>query len=136
MFLTEKRDGKIKARTCANGGIQRNWMNKEETASPTTALESVLLTGVIDAKEKRDVATLDIPNAFIQTDVPQEEGKERIILKMRGTLVDVSVKMDPGTCAPCVSYERGEKTLYCNVLKAIYGMLVSALLYYNNGKTI
>ena len=68
-FLTEKRDGRIKARTIANGSVQRKWMDKEDTASPTTALESVLLTSVIDAKEGRDVATVDIPNAFIQTEI-------------------------------------------------------------------
>ena len=65
-------------------------MEKEETASPTTALESVLLTAVIDAKEGRDVATVDIKNAFIQTKIPQEEGKERIILKIRGKLVNTN----------------------------------------------
>ena len=42
IFLTQKRDGQIKARTCANGSIQRDYMTKEDSASPTTALESVL----------------------------------------------------------------------------------------------
>ena len=28
IFLTEKRDGKIKARACANGSVQRKWMDK------------------------------------------------------------------------------------------------------------
>lgn len=39
----------------------------EEDASPTAALDSVLLTATIDAKERRDVAAIDIPNAFVQT---------------------------------------------------------------------
>ena len=34
IFLTEKRDGRIKARACANGSKQKQWMNKEEVASP------------------------------------------------------------------------------------------------------
>jgi hypothetical protein len=36
-----------------------------EASSPTVATESIVLTGIIDAKEKRDVITLDIPNAFV-----------------------------------------------------------------------
>ena len=95
IFLTEKRDGRIKARTCANGSVQRQWMDKEDSASPTTALESVLITATIDAEEERDVATVDIPNAFIQTPIPQEEGKERIILKIRGPLVDILIEIAP-----------------------------------------
>jgi hypothetical protein len=42
-------------------------MSKEEASSRTVAIESIVLTGIIDAKEKRDVMTLDIPNAFVQT---------------------------------------------------------------------
>ena len=134
IFLTEKRDGRIKARTVANGSVQRKWMDKEDTASPTTALESVLLTSVIDAKEGRDIATVDIPNAFIQTEIPQEDGKERIILKIRGPLVDMLVDIDPGTYKPFVCYEGKHKILYCNVLRATYGMLISALMFYNKWK--
>ena len=118
----------------ANGSAQRKWMDKDDTASPTTALESVLLTSVIDAKEGRDVATVDIPNAFMQTETPQEDGKERIILKIRGQLVDMLVNIDPGTYAPFVTYERGEKILYCNALRAIYGMLISAIMFYKKWK--
>jgi len=130
IFLTEKRDGRIKARTVANGSVQRKWMEREDTASPTTALESVLLSATIDAKEGRDVATVDIPNAFIQTEIPQEKGKERIVLKIRGQLVDILEQIDPGTYKPFVQYENGAKILYCKVLHAIYGMLTSALLFY------
>ena len=135
IFLTEKRDGRLKARTVANGSVQRKWMEREDTASPTTALESVLLSATIDAKEGRDVATVDIPNAFIQTEVPQEKGKERIILKIRGRLVDILEQIDPATYKPFVQYENGAKILYCNVLRAIYGMLTSALLFYKKWRS-
>ena len=67
---------------------------------------------------------------FIQTEIPQEEGKDCIILKIRGKLVDILVQIDPATYEPFVTYERGEKILYCNVMRAIYGMLTSALLFY------
>jgi hypothetical protein len=67
MFLTEKRDGTIKARNVTDGRKQRTWMSKEEAASPTVMLESLLLTAIIDAKENRDVCVVDIPHAFVQT---------------------------------------------------------------------
>jgi len=45
--------------------------------SPTAALESIMLTAVIDAKEGHDVMCMDVPNAFIQTAMPKlEEGEE------------------------------------------------------------
>ena len=67
LFLTEKRDGKLKSRMCADGSKQRTYegYDKNDTASPTAATESVLITGVIDAKEKRKVATIDLPGAFL-----------------------------------------------------------------------
>jgi len=66
-FITEKRDGKIKGRTVADGSKQRLWINKEELSSPTVAVESVVLSAIIDAKEQREVTVVDIPNAFIHT---------------------------------------------------------------------
>lgn len=131
IFLVEKRDGRIKARTCSNGSIQRNWMSKEEASSPTAHLESVLLTAVIDAEEDREVRTIDIPNFFIQTKINKKPGEDKIVMKIRGMLVDMLVQMDPGLYGPKVVMENGKKVLYTEVLQAIYGMLQSALLSYN-----
>jgi hypothetical protein len=72
IFLTEKRDETVKARVCANGSTQRAYIayiSREEASSPTAASEAIIITGVIDAKQKRDVMTLDIPNAFVQTEI-------------------------------------------------------------------
>ena len=59
IFSTEKRDGTIKARTCANGSTQRVCHDKEDSASPTASIESIMLTSLIEAVESRDVATVD-----------------------------------------------------------------------------
>ena len=67
MFIVKKRKGEYKARLVASGSKQRDYLTKEEASSPTVLTESVLLTAIIDAKEKRNVAIIDIPNAFIQT---------------------------------------------------------------------
>jgi hypothetical protein len=133
IFLVEKRDKRIKARTCADGRIQRAHMSKQDGTSPTAMTESVLLTAAIDAAEERDVMTADIPNAFVQTDVPKYDG-DRIILKIRGPLVDMLLEIDPQLYRPFVRFENKRKILYCVVLKAIYGMIQSSLLFYQKFK--
>ena len=68
LFLKEKCDKSVKGRMVAGGNKQRATTLKAEVTSPAAAIESVILTATIDAKEGRDVAVVDIPNAFIQTD--------------------------------------------------------------------
>ena len=51
MFLTEKRDLTIKGRMVYNGKPTREWLSREGLASPTAALESIMLTAVIEAHE-------------------------------------------------------------------------------------
>jgi hypothetical protein len=127
IFLVEKEDKRWKARAFANGSIQRKFINKEEASTPTVATESILLTGIIEAKEKRDVMTTDIPNAFVQRSAGLTKDGERIIMKIRGALVDILVELDSHTYKEHVLFENGSKILYVHVQKAIYGMLQSAL---------
>ena len=94
------------------------WMTKDQTASPTVSLEAILLTCIIDAEEGRDVAVVDIPNAFIQTN---NEG-ECLIMKVKGRLAMLLYQIDPGTYWPYLTYEDGVPVLYLEVLKAIYGL--------------
>ena len=94
MFIEQKRnldseEIKLKGRSCANGSTQCSYMSKEETSSPTATQEGILITCAIDAKENREVATVDIPNAFTQTPTPREPGKDRIIMKIKGDMVDM-----------------------------------------------
>ena len=44
MFVTEKKDGTVKGRLVYNGKPTRIWYDREETASPTVMLESIMLT--------------------------------------------------------------------------------------------
>ncbi len=131
MYLTEKRDGTIKGRQVYNGKPTREWLNRDEAASPTASLEGIMLTSVIDAKENRDIMTADIPNAFIQAPLPLEEGDERIIMKITGPLVDILLKLNTETYGPYVVYEKSRKVVYVRVLRGIYGMLQAALLWYS-----
>jgi hypothetical protein len=129
MFLKKKRDGKIKGRTVAGGNKQRDYITKEESSSPTVATESVLLTSIIDAEEGRDVAVIDIPNAFIQMRI--ENKKDMAVIKIRGVLVDMLLKIAPVVYGPYVTTDKkGVKQLILQTLNALYGTMVAGLLYY------
>ncbi len=129
MFLKEKRDGKIKGRTVAGGNKQRDYISKEDASSPTVATESVLLTCIVDAEEERDVAVIDIPNAFIQTRV--EDEKDMAIIKIRGVLVDILVDIAPDVYKSYVTTDKkGMKQLLVQCQNALYGTMVASLLYY------
>jgi hypothetical protein len=100
-------------------------------ASPTAALESIMITGVIEAKEGRDILTCDIPNAFIQALLPKKDpGEDRVVMKITGVLVDMLVDINPERYGPAVVLENRKKVLYVEVLKAINGMIEAALLWY------
>ena len=131
MFLTKKRDRSIKARTVYNGKPTREWHTREEATSPTASLESIFLTSIISSKENRDVMSADIPNAFIQASMPAiKNGEDRVIMKMTGVLLELLVNLAPETYGRFVVFENGKKVLYLQVLRALYGMLLSALLWY------
>ena len=51
-------------------------------------------------------------------------------MKIRGQIINWICEIDPMSYLPYVVYERGVKTLYLLVLKAIYGMLMAGLLWY------
>jgi hypothetical protein len=129
MFLKEKRDGQTKARTVAGGNKQRGYIRKEDASSPTVATESVLLTCIIDAEEERDVAVIDIPNAFVQTRV--EEEKDMAFIKIRGVLVDILVEIAPEVYKDYVTKDKkGVPQLLVQCQNALYGTMVASLLYY------
>ena len=126
MFLKEKRDGTIKGRTCAVGSKQRAYIKKEDATSPTVSTEAVLITGVIDAYEERDVATADVPSAFLTTDSDEDE-----IMVLEGPLAELMVKVDPSLYRRHITTTaKGKPLLYVKIHKAIYGLLRSALLFY------
>jgi hypothetical protein len=70
----------------AGGNRQRLCIHKDDAKSTTVATESVLLTAIVDAFERRDVAVVDIPNAFIQTRIDKED--DMAIIRIRGESVD------------------------------------------------
>ncbi len=87
-----------------------------------------MLTCVIDATKKRDVAVVDIPNAFIQTFV--EDEKDRAFICIRGPLIDILGSISPDVYRPFVTVgTKGEKQLLVQCLTAVYGTMVASLYY-------
>jgi hypothetical protein len=125
----EKRDGSIKGRTVAGGNKQRDYISKDDASSPTVATESVLLSCIIDAEEGRDVAVIDIPNAFIQTRI--EDEKDMAIIRIRGVLVDILVNIAPDVYKQYATKDKkGISQLIVQCQNALYGTMVASLLYY------
>ena len=116
LFLAEKQNGTIKGRQVYNGKPTQEWLSKEDAASPTVSLESIMLLAAIDAHKKRDNMTVDIPNAFIQMPLEQSDGNKQTIMKITGVLVDMLVSIDPTKYQDYVVIEKGRKTLYVQLL--------------------
>jgi hypothetical protein len=125
MFLKQKRNGTIKGRGCADGRKQQDYITKEDASSPTVSIESVMISTVIDAKERRDVATIDIPGAFMQADMD-----DVVHMKLEGTMAELLVKIDPILYRKYVQTENGKQVLYVALKKALYGTLKAALLFW------
>jgi hypothetical protein len=129
MFLKEKRDRSLKGRTVAGGNKQQDYISKEDAGSPTVTTESVLLSCIIDAEEERDVTVINIPNAFIQTRVKDEE--DMAIIKICGVLMDILVQIALDVYKSYITTDKkGTKQLLVQCQNALYGTMVESLLYY------
>ena len=78
--------------------------------------------------EKRDVATVDIPGAFMQSDM---EGRDTY-MKIEGKMVDILSKVDPSLYEEHTTTENGKKVLYVKLKKALYGTVQASLLFWKN----
>lgn len=123
-LIKEKRDGRLKGRTVADGRPQRFLYSKAETASPTVSADALILSLMIDAKEGRDVATADVAGAYLKADMD-----DFVIMKLSGRDVEIFCEMNDDY-SKFVVIENGQKVLYVRLLKALYGCVKSALLWY------
>jgi hypothetical protein len=124
-LLKEKRNGDLKGRTVADGSKQKGLYPRSETASPTVSTIALILTILIDAYERRDVATADVAGAYLKATM-----NDYVLIKFTGESVDILLKMEP-SYEKFVTYEKGVKVLYARLKKALYGCVQSALLWYN-----
>ena len=124
-LIKEKRCGKIKGRTVADGRKQRNYYNKIDTSSPALSMDGFLTSLIIDAFEKRNVATADIAGAFLKAEM-----NDYVLVRLRGPAVQALISIDKEKYSKFVTQERGENVLYVQLLKAMYGTLTAPLLWY------
>jgi hypothetical protein len=126
MFMTERRFVRVKSRACANVSKQREWIQKEEAVTPTVMSDSILITSAIGAHEGRKAITLDTPGAFLNADLDEE-----MMMVWRGEMAELMVASNPELYGPYViTTARGEKLLYMKMLKSMYGLMRTALLFY------
>jgi hypothetical protein len=124
-LIKEKRCGRIKGRTCADGRPQRGLYTKEQTASPTVSTDALMLSLMIDALEQRDVATADVTGAYLHADM-----NDFVVIKLTGDAVGLMCKANP-KYQVFTTVEQGQNVLYLQLLKALYGCVQSALLWYD-----
>jgi hypothetical protein len=84
-----------------------------------------MLTSIIEASEKRDIATVDIPGAFLQADMD-----EIVHMKITGTMVEILVQLQPSKYKKFVLMENEKNVLYVQLNKALYGTVQATLLYW------
>ena len=125
MFLKRKRCGKIKGRGCADGWKQRAYITKEESTVPTVSAEAVFLTAVIDVMEGQSVVVLDVPGAFMQAKID-----ELVHVRFTGAMVTLLLEIDHEMYKDYVVVEKGERVMYMELLKALYGTLRAAHLFW------
>ena len=110
---------------CADGHKQRAYITKEQSTSPTISTKAVFLTAMVDAWENRKVAVLDVPGAFMQVDMD-----ELVHIRFRGEMVDKLLEIDHELYSSYITEEQGEKVMYVELLKGLYGTLRAAWLFW------
>jgi hypothetical protein len=127
MFLKRKRCGKIKARGCADGRPQRECISKDESSSPTVSIYALMTSCLLDAIEGRKAATCDIPGAFLQAGWHADRD---CYLKFEGAMVSMICNIDQNYRNNIVYGKNGRKYMYAKLIKAVYGTLLGAILFY------
>ena len=85
---------------------------------------------VMDALDDRKVIAVDIPGAFLQGEWPQEEHPGYIMFE--GIMVEMICEIDTSYHKNVIwSKDRKKKFLYGRLVKAVYGTLLGAIIFYN-----
>jgi Reverse transcriptase (RNA-dependent DNA polymerase) len=124
-LIKEKRCGKLKGRTCEDGRPQQGMYDKQQTMSPTVSTDALMLSLMIDSLEGRDVATADITGAYLHAKM-----EEFVLLKLTGEAVNIMCTAN-SKYTSFIVLENGKKALYLQLLKALYGCVRCALLWYD-----
>ena len=84
---------------------------------------------IIHAEKKREVAVIDISNAFIHKRVENEN--EMSVINIIRVIVNLIFKIYPELYGIIVTNDKtGEKVIIVQCTNIIYGTMVASLLYY------
>ena len=92
MFMVMKRSGELKSRVCANGSFQWLYMDKSKCTSLMPDFYAFKYICRVIVREKRNMATVDLPGFFLQTERNKDD--ELIILKLTGAVALLLVESD------------------------------------------
>ena len=110
------------------GNKQRTYDGYDKSAgsSPTVTTNGLILSTAIDAYKGRQLAIVDVGTAFLHADNNKET-----LMRLRGKIVELLVQLEPTMYRKYVTLgPNRESILYVRLLKALYGLLRSALLFY------
>ena len=111
LHVTEKKDKSLKGRACADGRRQRHYITKEQSTFPTVSTKALMISYLIDATERRDVETVDIPGAFLQT------AMDHLVYEtLRGDVALQLVKTNPTKYRPLLQKNRHGQPYIINEL--------------------
>jgi hypothetical protein len=128
MNIVKKHDGRVRAQAVADGSkeLTQPGYKKEDGASLTVATNSIMITAAFNAHEQCNVATIDIPGAFLHA----YNDRETFML-LKGRLAKLMVQVDPQLYHNFFIHNKNHQAfLYVQLSKAIHGHLKSALLFY------
>ena len=129
LFLKEKYTAsgefeKLKARMVAGGHKQERTVN-EQISSATVSTSSVFMVANIAAKERRAVAVIDFPGAYLNSPMPKEQ--PTIHMRLNKFLTQVVCKLDDNY----KQYVNDDGTSVVKLNKALYGCIQSSKIWYD-----
>ena len=128
LFLKEKYSPageflKLKSRLVA-GGHQQVRELYGDSSSPTVATQTVMMIVTIAAAEGRSVAAVDVPGAFLKSDMPTDG--PAVFMKLNKFITSVLVKLD----SSYKKFVRADGTTIVRLKRALYGCIQASKAWY------
>jgi hypothetical protein len=117
---------KLKSRLVAGGHMQnREEYSTEDITSPTVSITSVLTNIAIATIENRKCKCVDIGTAYLNTSIPRNK---TILMRLNNLEAELLCTLEP-SYSP---YKRRDGTIVVQLMKALYGCIESARLWYED----
>ena len=124
VFMVFKKSDEIKSRRVVNGSYEMLCTDKTECASFTPDFYALKHVCATVAKEDRDVATIDLPGFFLQTEA--EEGDDTIV-RFTGAVALLLAECDE-EWRKNLRRENGKWIIYAKCNKVMCGKMNAALM--------